>query len=217
MKNQLRKSVLTICPELKPLRADLLCKVVGPILLGIELPTHPRSGLVVPQFVIYPLWLPKVTDCLKSNVLNKHFLDTKGVQLEINKEAPNESSFSASKERLGINFEGDVSKQKIVQLIDKTRFEPPLSAAPSSYKQARTLEYMLTIESLYDPQSATLLLEKMLLKDWDPIHFGMCNADVEDWKHAMVQLVRNTEGINNIISANKNDAKVATLVTSNLV
>jgi hypothetical protein len=70
-------------PLLSLYALNRLYRIVGPIIIGIDLIKLPRTEEYRPHFVCYPLWKHSIEECLKSPFILIEFKNKKGLQIDI--------------------------------------------------------------------------------------------------------------------------------------
>jgi hypothetical protein len=206
-------------PQLCLYAQDKLYKVVGSIIVGLELIKLPRAKEYRPHFVIYPLWKKDVKSNLDYPILIKEFYNKKGLQYSIPYE--NHSSFfndvlNSIKKQSPLPFEGNIFLKKLMFLLDDHSQKPPLSAAPNSYLQAVLQEAKLKIALSISSEEAQSILEQINKRSWDVSHFKACGVNVSNWLQSLQEVINNRDEFLKQIETNKQDKKLAKLGSSEL-
>lgn len=220
---EIKKKVIeewrTAFPQLTLYSQNKFYKKVGPIVIGIELIKLPRTEEYRPHFVIYPLWKSNVKTSLDTPIILKEYYNKKGLQYSIAYER--HSAFfidvlESIKKQIPLAFEGDISFNKIVSVIDEYSKTPPLSAAPNSYLQAALQEAKLKMALFVSIEGAQSVLAQINKRSWDVNHFNACGVDVSKWLESLQEEISNREEFLRQIKINKQDKKVSELKNSEL-
>lgn len=206
-------------PQLSLYAQDKLYKVVGSIVVGLELIKLPRTEEYRPHFVIYPLWKKDVKSSLDYPILLKEYYNKKGLQYSILYEK--HSAFfndvlDSIKKQNPLPFEGNVASKKLMSVLDEYSKTPPLSAASTSYLQAVLQEAKLKIALSISSEEAQNVLEQINKKSWDIKSFNMWNIDINKWLQSLKDTITNRSEFLKQIEANKQDKKIAKLQSSEL-
>jgi hypothetical protein len=207
-------------PQLTVYSYDKLYKIVGCLIVGIELTKLPRSDEYRPHFVCYPLWKDNIKDCLSGPLMLKEYYNKKGLQFSIPFEKHgtyfSEAVESVKKHTL-LSFDGDIISKKLFSVIDEYSKTPPLSAAPNSYLQAMLQEAKLEIALYVNVTEAEIIFEQISKRNWDINHFKLCGADVSKWLQKIGDKIKLREALLNKISINKEDIKLSKLNRSEFI
>ncbi|QEC79318.1 hypothetical protein [Mucilaginibacter ginsenosidivorax] len=220
-----KKTVITnwgnAFPDLVQMGGNKLFKIVGPVIIGIELIKLPRSEDYRPYFVCYSLFGNDLDECLSAPTM----------LLEFKNEA--ERSFAVPyikhhelfpkicervKEQLPLPFNRDVFLNEFLNMLDLYAQTPPLSAAPLSFLQAKLKEFGVEV-ALYtgDIEKVYTLIENIERQNWDRSHFKLCGADVEQWVKQVGGLLSQREYTAQKVAENKNNKKLEKLKKSELL
>lgn len=206
-------------PQLSLYAQDKLYKVVGSIVVGLELIKLPRTEEYRPHFVIYPLWKKDVKSSLDYPIFLKEYYNKKGLQYSIPYEK--HSTFfndvlDSIKKQSPLPFEGNVASKKLMSVLDEYSKTPPLSAAPNSYLQAVLQEAKLKIALSISSEEAKSVLEQINKRSWDVNHFKAFGVDVNEWLQSLKDTITNRDEFLKQTEANKQDKKIAKLHSSEL-
>lgn len=211
-------------PELSLYAQDKLYKVIGSVIIGLELIKSPLMDAYSPYFIMYSLFGNKigidVKACLSGPILLKAFKDKNGFQYNI-PYGKHDAFFSDVIERVKkqtpLPFDSDVSLKKIISVIDDYSKTPPLSAAPNSYLQAALQEAKLKIALFISIEEAQSILDQINKRIWDINLFKASGVDVNEWlQHLKVAILRRDEFLNQV-EVNKKDKKISELKSSELI
>lgn len=207
-------------PELSIYAQDKLYKVVGSIIVGLELIKLPRTDEYRPHFVAYPLWKEDVKTSLNTPFILKEYYNKKGLQYSILYERHNSlfcDVLESVKKQTLLPFDGDISFKKIASVIDDYSKTPPLSAAPNSYLQAALQEAKLKIALFVGIAEAKSVLGQINKGSWDANHFKACGIDVNRWLQGLQENISKRDEFMNKIFVNKQSAKITQLVCSQIL
>ncbi len=224
MKKKVTEDWQNAFPQLVKYAKNKYYKIVGPLIIGIELIKLPRVEEYRPHFVIYSLWGNKVgkdlKSCLSGPIMLKEFFNTKGLQFSIpyiKHSAEFSEVLKAVKKQLPFTLDGDVSLKQVFLALEKHSQTPPLSAAPNSYLQAILQEYKLEIALCIDAEKqAQDVLTQIKKINWDLNHFAMFDIDYEKWLKSIDDKVSNKNELLLQLDTNKKDNKLKKLQQSEL-
>jgi hypothetical protein len=206
-------------PQLSIFGQNKLYKILGPVILGLELIKLPGVEKYSPYFVMYSLWKENIKISLEYPILLKGFYDKKGFQYdvpyegysffkELVKSVENQSPFT---------FDGDIDLEKIFLVINEYSKTPPLSAAPYSYLQADLKKAKFEIAMYISASEAKKVLQEIEKTTWDVNHFKACGIDLELWLQDLQEKVHNRDGFLSTIEKNKQKKKICKLKKSEIV
>jgi hypothetical protein len=206
-------------PQLTLYAQNKLYKMVGPVIIGLELIKLPRTEEYRPYFVMYSLWGNNIKICLDYPIVLEEFKDKRGLQYDIPYERHN-SFFnnvleSINKQTL-LPFDGNISLKKLLLVMDEYSKTPPLSAAPNSYLQAVVQEAKLKIALFINAPKAQSVLDQINKRNWDITHFKACGVDISKWLQGLQETISNRDEFIKQIAINKQDKKICLLKSSEL-
>jgi len=221
---ELKKQVITdwgnAFPELTVYAQDKLYRVVGPVVIGLELVKLPRTDEYRPHFVVYPLWRKDIKESLSTPIVLMEYYDRRGFQFNIpyglHSTSFNEALDSVRKQTL-LPFKGIVSLKKIVSVLDDYSKKPPLIASPNSYLQAALQEAKLKIALFISATDAQTILEQIGNRNWDTNHFNACGVDVDKWLRSLHTTISNRNDFLKQIEKNKQGKKMSNLESSDFM
>jgi len=206
-------------PQLSVFGQNKLYKILGPVIIGLELIKLPGVEKYRPHFVMYPLWKEDVKTCLDYPIILKEFYTKKGLQYNISYAASAlfvEAVDSVQKQS-PLAFGGDIYLNKIFAIINEYSKTPPLSAAPYSYLQADLQKARFEIAMYINTSEAHNVLQEIEKITWDVNHFKACGIDVKVWLQRLQEKVNNRDGLLYQIEKNKQEKKISKLRKSELV
>lgn len=207
-------------PNLTSYKQNKLYKLVGPILVGIELIKLPRTEEYRPHFVAYPLWKKNINECLDYPFILQEFYNKKGMQYSIPFDKHNDlfaTVLESVARQTPFSFDNDVPLKKMTSVIDEYSKMPPLSAAPNSYLQAILQEAKMNVTLFVSASEAQSVFEKINSRDWDLNHFRACGADPKRWLNSLQSAIYNRDEFLSQIDANKRDKRISNLKHSRLI
>jgi hypothetical protein len=207
-------------PQLRVFSQDKLYKIVGPIIIGLELIKLPRTDEYRPHFVIYPLWKKDVKTSLDFPIILKEYYNKKNLQYSIPYEKHSvvfSDVLESVKEQTVISFDEEtISLKELIDVIEKYSKTRPLSAAPNSYLQALLQEAKLKAALYISSYEAQIILGQTNKRSWDASHFKAFGMDVGKWIQELQELVNQRESFLKQIEVNKLDKKISQLKSAEL-
>lgn len=218
LKKKVTQDWLDALPQLSLYAQNKLYKVVGPLVIGIELIKLPMSDEYRPYFVVYPLWKKDVKASLDSPYILKEYRNKNGLQYFIlfdKHEAFFDDVLESVKKHTPLLFDETVSLKQIVDLIDEyCKGGLPLSAAPDSYLQASLQEAKFKTALFIDRQEGQNVLEQIGKRSWDTDHFKAFGVDANEWFRGLQETLAKQDEFLMQIEENKQDKKIAQLKSS---
>lgn len=224
MSSELQKTILvdwlTAFPSLTEYSYNRFYKIVGPLVVGLELIKLPREEAYRPHFVAYSLWGNNIQACLSAPIFLLAFQNKKGRQYSI-PYVEHSFFFDEVKESVcrqsPLPFDGDIPLGEIYTILDRYSKTPPLSAAPDSYLQGTLQEAKLGIALYVGELEAKHVLEDIARRKWDAGHFKLWGLEVESWLQSLRAKVEHRDVFLCQIAANKQDKKVRELKSSEII
>ncbi len=225
LKKQISKDWLDAFPELRPYSTNRFYKILGPIIIGIELVKLPRVEQYRPHFTVYSLCGNKIGNdlksCMSGPMVLEQFFDNKGLQFSIPyKEHINyfPEAKKAARKQLLISTEGDISLEKAFNSLKEFSKKPPMGVSPSSYLQAMYFEALLKIALYCDAiEEIDSILNLIESRDWNSKHFKLFKTDVLSWRIEIGKMVNNKSNIVSIVGSNLESPKLSSLLKSKLI
>jgi|GEM_PF-326223 len=211
-------------PQLVKYAQNKYYKIVGPVLVGIELVKPSNIEKYSPHFVIYSLWGNKMGKdlkaCLSGPIVLKPFLSKRGQEIFIPYSKHSTEfleAIKAVKRQIPIPLEGVVSLESLFFAIDEHSKAPPLNASPNSYLQAVLQESKLELALCAgNDDQIQSVLSKILNRKWDVAHFQMLKIDVNQWLKKVKEKVNNRSEFQSQVILNKQEKKLMKLHASKL-
>lgn len=207
-------------PYLSVYSQNKLYKVIGPVIIGLELIKLPRTEEYRPHFVIYPLWKENVQKTLDIPILLREYYNNKRLQFNIPYEKHSlffEEVVDYINKQTFLSFVGNISLEKLLSVLDEYSRVPPLSAAPNSYLQGVLYQAKLYISLYISSNAAENILQEIQMINWDLDHFKACGIDINNWIVGLRQSIDNRNEFLKQIEINKQDKKILKLQSSELV
>lgn len=208
-------------PELGKFSQNKLYKIVGPLILGLELIKLPGGQEYRPHFVMYSLWDNDLKTCLSRPIMLNEFHDKKGLQFFISYEG-HENNFSDAvksiKNQSLIPLNGDITLKKIFKAIDEHSQKPPLDGIPNSYLHASLQESKLLIALCNDDKIyVQQILSEIKSVNWDLNHFKLWGVNLKEWMQSIEDKIRNKNQLLININNNKSDKKLDRIKKYNII
>lgn len=192
-------------------------KVVGPVVIGLEMIKLPFSDEYRPHFVIYPLWRPSEKECMNVPLLMIQLYDKRGFQFDIPYEKHDkyaEEAFRRVEEQM-ISLKHDVEISQFLLPIDE-HLKRPFGPADAASKLELKLFLAVYIgnwtltESTLDEIHSTGIL-------WDQANFEYFFGPFEAWYKSLESQVRNRGVFLQQIDLNLKTPKFSKLKRSELL
>lgn len=211
-------------PELTFYAQDKLYKIVGSLIIGLELIKLPRTEEYRPHFVIYFLGGNRLGKdakaCLSSPILLMEYYDNRGFQYDIPYEKHNvffNDVLESVKKQTPISLKEDISLRNLISVIDDYANTSSLSAAPNSYLQATLQASKFGIALSVNILEAKNVFEQIKERSWDIKSFDMWEVNIYTWLHELQEKINNRDEFLKQIEINKTDKKIAKLKRSELI
>lgn len=217
-KKQVTNSWLERFPQLTAYSQVKLYKVLGPIVIGIEIIKLPRTDQYRPHFVIYPLWKVDESNCLEIPVVIKDIKKKDGFQLDIpykDNEKWKEKAFNYTSNQV-ISFSEDVRIDDLFELIAevlKTGRRGPIPEANAFETKLFTSVY------LGDWKRTEKILDELseVGPTWPSFGFDFIYGPFDQWYKSLEEKVRNRDLFIKQIIINLESAKLSKLKRSELL
>lgn len=225
IKKQVSEDWQNAFPQLVKYAQNKYYKILGSIIVGIELIKLPRVEEYRPHFVIYSLWGNKsgkdLKACFSGPILLMEFFNRKGLQFSIpyNKHSSEfPELIKAVKKQLPFSLEGDVPLKKVFSALDEYSKTPPLSASPNSYLQAVLMEFKLELAICSGSEKQVQDVFRQIKKrDWNLDHFELCGVNYKEWLKNIENKIAHKEELLSQIETNKKDKKLEKLMRSEFI
>jgi hypothetical protein len=206
-------------PQLSLYSPNSLYKVLGPVVVGIELIKLPRTEEYRPHFAMYPLWKDDVKTNFGFPIVLREFYSKKNQQFSISYEKHDtrfEEVVERVKTQMPLTFVGDISLKEVLLVLDEYSKMPPLSAAPNSYLQAALQESKFNIALYISVSAAQGILSQIKERNWDANHFSLFKTDPRQWLLYLEGKLKNRSALLEKIESNKRDGKISEFKHSEL-
>lgn len=208
-------------PELSEYSTTKLYKVIGPIVVGLELIRLPREEKYRHHFVCYPLWETDDKLFLEAPLILHQFYNNKGFQFSIpyrNHTSYFAEAIECTKKQFPVALNRDVLLMELFSFIDKFTQTSPWSAAPNSYFQAQLQEtklyFALYTGSEYNVQN---VLNEIKKRKWDLNHFSAFKVDFDVWLLSLEKAQSQRDDIVMGIKEKLQNKKLAKLNVSEII
>ncbi|RNL68609.1 hypothetical protein ED312_23145 [Sinomicrobium pectinilyticum] len=224
IKKQVAEDWQNAFPQLVKYAQNKYYKILGSVIVGIELIKLPKVEEYRPHFVIYSLWGNKwgkdLKACLSAPIVLKEFFNRKGLQFSISY-SKHSADFSevlrAVQKQLPFSMEGNVSLKKVLSAFDEHSKTPPLSAAPNSYLQASLMESKLELAICSGHEKLVQdIFSQIKKRSWDLDHFALWGIKYEEWLNSVEHKITNNNELLSRLETNKQDKKLEKLQQSEL-
>jgi hypothetical protein len=213
-----------VFPSLGVYAQKKLYKVIGPLVVGIELVNIQRIEGYRPHFVIYSLWGNKVGNdvkaCLDGPVVLFEIHDRKGLQLNIPYVKHNALFTEAVdnvKKQVSISFDKDLSLKSLFELVNSHLNHFTIKNHAGS--KASLYEFKFNV-ALYvnstDHIKIVLSEIQRESKGWNMQQFELIYKDYHAWFKGLEEKVAHRDEFIALIQTNKQDKKLVKLPYSEL-
>jgi hypothetical protein len=225
MSKELKKQIIfdwhKVFPALTIYSTNRLYKVLGCLVIGIELIKLPRVEKYRPHFVLYPLWKKNIKECLENPIMLGEFYNEKGLQFDIPYEKHAvyfKSTVESVKRQLPLSFEGDILVKEINTVLEKYTQTPPLNAVSNSYLQAKLKEMKLLI-NLYNNNVDEIqnIVQQIQTVNWDTNNFNYFGFNDYDWLNDLQNKINKRSDFLEQIHLNEKDKKIEQMKKSNII
>ncbi|MDR7210608.1 hypothetical protein [Flavobacterium piscis] len=220
IKNAVACDWLNSFQELTMYSQNKFYKIVGCLVLGIELIKLPRTDEYRPHFTLYPLWEKNVKECLNIPIVLEEFYNSKKNQFSIPYEKHIQYFEEVSQiieKQFPFILKDNIQTDVITSMIDNYSQKKRFSIAPNSYFQANFLEAKLKIALYTSVSKAQEILNYIKNRDWDIKHFQACGVEVTQWVKDLQNETDNQELFLKQIELNKQDKNLVKIKMSKLI
>lgn len=207
-------------PQLSAFAQNKFYKVVGCLVIGVEVVNIPNIEGYKPHFVVYPLWKEDVKKCLDVPYLYLCLENKKGLEFSI-PYLKHSSYFNEAieclKKQLPILWNENVALKSLFDIVDN-RFNDILIKSNSA-QQAKLFELKfytaLYMESEMQTQNVLNQIQQAS-KNWSMRMFEMWYGKFDLWLQRLQEKVSNRDKFLKQIELNKQDKKIAKLQSAEL-
>lgn len=190
-------------------------KIMGPILIGIELDFSMHSQSYEPNFVAYGLWGYGKSRKISTNpfiFLNYRMIG--GITFRINYSKHNyeyPAFLELIKEKTPILFEPAISFTEILNFLQKDY--PIMAKIPTvgAYSMGYLYESILKFVLYEKPDEALKILENIKMIKWDQKTFDLFGVNVGNWILSLENMLKERYAFSEIVSLNINNKKLSKL------
>lgn len=211
-------------PSLTRYSKNKYYKVLGPVLVGIELVSRTPFEQYSPHFVIYSLLGNKtgkdLKSCLSAPIILFPFIDKNRREIQIsyaNHEFDFPTLLEQVKNQLPFSIDDEASLKDLFLVFDEQSKLPPLSHAPNSYLQASLMESKLEIAICFGSDKIVQEAHNEIKqRNWDIAHFELWGVKYEEWLDSIDKKIVDKVKILSRLNINKNDKRLEKLNKSTL-
>lgn len=230
LKQKMNKKVIfndwqNLFPQLVPYSKNKLYKVVGPLVIGIELIKLPHVEEYRPYFVIYPLWGNKlgnnINDCLSSPVILSDIRNKKGLQFDIPYSKHGEyfaEAVECTKKQIQIPFNKDVILNTLFGVVNGCFKDKMVNSNAGQQAKLFQFEFYAALYVNNNKQLVSILNQiQKESKHWNMELFELWFGNFEHWLMALRNKVNFRNEFMNQIKTNQHDKKIEKLYFSELI
>lgn len=219
IKKRVAKDWLDAFPQLVKYKQGKFYKIVGPLLIGVELIKLPKVEEYRPYFVAYSLWGNKdgkdLKSCLSSPLILQELFNSKGAQFSIsylNHDYEFSTNLNAIKSQTPILLDDKVMFKSLLLLFDEYAKTPPLDAAPNSFLQASLLERKLELSICAgDDKQVNVIFDEIKNRNWDLDHFRLWGVNYDSWLAGIESKISDKKQVLMQLETNLNDKSLRNL------
>lgn len=213
------KNWLNDFPHLEKYDRNKILKVLGPLLVGLELVRLPFSQEYRPYLVFYMLWKQTIKDCLLGPILLLEIYSETGSQISVPYDSNNEYyniAVNSIKAQFSDVLSCDVSLTRLLNLMDKLSPNSPRNGT-NSYLAAKFKENQLNIAICTgNDQVIQKTLDEIKAVDWNLNHFAMFDMTLEKWYKILENMIINNKTLIKNVKSNQGDKRNQKLQFSRL-
>lgn len=207
-------------PELTKVGERRLLRVVGPLLVGIEIVTGPQDSYRSYN-VAYPLWRNDLKECLDYPEVLYEFVGEQGRQMFIRYDQHDmlfRKAVQSVEQDALFQFCGNISLSSLMKSIDKYE-RTALIKAQGFLARARLLRFRCLCSLYVDRIDivkyllSTISAEK---NQWDMERFIALYGDFDRWFNSLVDLAESDGRLQQIVEMNLKEPKLARLTRASL-
>lgn len=220
IKKRITEEWLNSVPQLSAFTQNKLYRIVGCVIVGIELVKLPKVEDYRPHFVLYPLWKSNLRNCLDSPTILMEINNKKGLQFSI-PYLKHSSYFNEAieylKKQVPILFNESVSLKFLFDLVD-SQFNDILVKSNSA-QQAKLFElkFYTALYTGNQSQVQNVLNQiKQTSKNWNMKMFEMWHGNFDTWLQRLQEKISCRDEFLKLIEASKQDKKISQLKSSEL-
>jgi hypothetical protein len=215
-KKKVTEEWINSIPQLSAFAHNKFYKIIGCIVIGIELIKLPKLKEYRPHFVIYPLWKSNLKSCLDNPSILMEIYTKKGLQFSIpylnNNVNLHESIIESLKNQVPVLFNDNVTLDSLFNLID-SRFDDILIKSNSA-QQAKLFElkFYLALYLGNEYQINNILNQIQLAKkNWNIQMFEIWYGKFEIWIEELHTKLNIRDEFIKQVEVNKNETKLLSL------
>ncbi|ATA71367.1 hypothetical protein [Capnocytophaga sputigena] len=221
LKQEINKEWQSAFPQLGSYTQNKFFKVLGTLIVGIELIKVPFMEQYRPHFVIYTLFDKDLGTNLSEEILLQEFYNKKGFQCDIPYLKHNEyfkEVVSCIDKQLPISLEVDIQIDKINVLLESYIRKAPFNGgATNSFSYAKYQEIKMKIALYLNKERAQQVFRDIYNVKWDNKSFEESNGSINSWLVSLQEVIDNRDTFLRQIEINKQSKKILKLPYSEIV
>ena len=221
IKKRISEEWLNTIPELSIFTQNKFYRIVGCVIIGIELVKLPKTEDYRPHFVLYPLWKSNLKNCLDNPTILLEINNKKGLQFSIpylkHSDCFNEV-IECLKNQVPILFDENVPLKSLFALVD-SRFNDILIRTNSA-QQAKLFELKFNSALYTGNQSqvqSVLNQIQQASKSWNIQMFELWNGKFDLWLKGLQEKASNRADFIKQIEVIKQDTRISQLKSSEFI
>lgn len=220
VKQQIIVDWQSVFPQFGIYSVSKLYRVVGCLIVGIELIKLPFTKEYRPHFVMYTLSEKDIKLCLSSPILIYEFYNENKKQCNIpylkHKDYFDDIVRNICKKEY-LFAENNIPLKRILTIFDDYTKKPPQNACLNSFIQAKIQENKLKVALYSDSEKAKDILSKIKKNSWDSEHFEQFGINVNSWIEKLEDMIIHKNDFLKQINVNKAEKKVMKLPYSEII
>lgn len=219
---QIYKDWLEHFPELGKYHRNKFYKIIGPLVVGIELVDVPMMEQYRPFFFIYPLWETNVKSCFDIPLIYFEFYDKKKLDLEIVYRKHQQRFLEAVmyvKEQIPLPLNRDWHLSEVLRFAEHyLKTSRALHSGVRGQAIVRRFAVLLAVW-VNDNHAVSIGLDviQQEQKKWDRDQFVLWFGDFDAWYADLQNQVNQREDLFRLVQSNLQDSKLRKLPCSRLL
>lgn len=224
IENEIKKKVtedwLTSFNQLSSFAQNKLYKVVGPLIIGIELIKASNSEEYRPHFVIYALWRNDVQKCLDAPLLMKQLYNKKGLQFNIPYKKHLtyfNDAIECFKKQIPISLNKDVSLNLLFEFVDSLFTNMLIKTNPAEQAKLFEVKFYTALYKGKESQLQNVLSQiQQASKKWNMQVLETQHGKFDVWIEEMQKKGNTRDSFLKQVQNNKQDKKISNLKSSEI-
>lgn len=202
-------------PELSSYTQNVFLRIVGPIIIGIEIVKLPFFDKYRPHFVCYALWKQNIKECMDTPLIYQEIKTKNGLQFAIPYTQNNNYFFEVvecTKLQTSILSHDIISSQMLYGIIDNQFNFTLIKNHPAHRAKLYAFKFYvaLYIGDNRQMQNTLNTIQKESL-DWNMLLFELWHGDFNKWLKHLEEETKCQTAFMAIITTNKQDKKLKKL------